>query len=146
MKTFLNSLDQLLSIIIKLSKISILFLIVYFAYNSIDKIQHLFIRKSKIPVTTIEVIKISVDENFHKNSKSLFQKFNEYFRDHEIQHIKSKVSNNEIYIIIDGQYEMHQRNILLKQELCTIYTNRHNTENDLNKKRSYEMLTDLYCF
>lgn len=145
---FFNQLNDFLLFILNLFKISIILIIIilfYNIYSNVVSIPNYFKSKKDLPSYKMENIKISIDNNFNKNSKSIFQKINERFFNSDLQVVKV-IKNKDITIIIDGSLDILSRNILIKKELCFIYTEKLDKELDLNNKRNLQTLKELFCY
>lgn len=147
-KTLLENINNIFLLILNCIKISIVAIIIFFIYNFYSDIMHFFkkeTKKNNIPSYKLEDIIIKVDNNFEKNTKSLLQKINERFFTNNKEQIKI-INGSQVTIIIDGSLSMQQSNLLLKNALCKIYIDKIQNENDLNKKRIFEILSHLYCY
>jgi len=147
-KTLLENINNIFLLILNCIKISIITIIIFFIYNFYSDIIHFFKKettKNNIPSYKLEDIIIKVDSNFEKNTKSLLQKINERFFTNDKEQIKV-INGSQVTIIIDGSLPIQQSNLLLKNALCKIYIDKIQNENDLNKKRIFEILSHLYCY
>ncbi len=134
-------------LILTIIKISIIISIVYFVsifYKDIVNLIFIFKNDVKLPSYTLSDVTIIVDDNFNNNSKSFIQKLKEKFLNDNKQQIKISYNKN-IVITIDGSLEIEKSNQLLKDALCNIYKQKFNLELDLNKKRVFDVLKNLYC-
>jgi|LauGreDrversion4_2_1035121.scaffolds.fasta_scaffold22766_6 hypothetical protein len=146
-KNILTIINNLLHLILTIIKISIIISIVYFVsifYKDIVNLIFIFKNDVKLPSYTLSDVTIIVDDNFNNNSKSFIQKLKEKFLNDNKQQIKISYNKN-IVITIDGSLEIEKSNQLLKDALCNIYKQKFNLELDLNKKRVFDVLKNLYC-
>jgi hypothetical protein len=144
---FLQNIQFLVVLILSVIKLSIMIGVIYFIsifYIDIIDIFKNYNKGNKLPSYKLDDIVITIDDDFNKHSKSIFQKINEKWLHGEKQHIKVTGYNN-INIIIDGAVNKNDRNIMIKKELCVIYDNKHKEEVDLNKKRVFDILKEFYC-
>ena len=147
-KTLLENINNIFLLILNCIKISIIAVIIFFIYNFYSDIVHFFKKettKNNIPSYKLEDIIIKVDNNFEKNTKSLLQKINERFFTNDKEQIKI-ISGSQVTIIINGLLPIQESNMLLKNALCKVYINKVENENDLNRKKVFEILSHLYCY
>lgn len=146
-KNVLKNIDYSMSIILKSCKILfIVFLAIlgikfYLMINPWHELETQDV--SSLPSQNLDYITLVVDDNYEKNSKTIFQKVKEKFFKEEEQQSRIEYNSQKVFIIVNGQYKF--LNSELKKQLCVVYTKKYENEVNLNNKRVSEVLKNLYC-